>query len=989
MNDFKVPEKMSLDGNPAENWKRWKQRFELFLTAKEFNGKDDGIKIAMLLSAIGPECLERYNNLTWAAGEDKTDFATVMTKLETEFTGLKRGMFSRFQFYTYERPEGQCFDDHLNKLRTLATACEFAEKDNMIRDRIVCSMKAKPVLQRLLRQPDPLTLQQTIDIVRSAEVTQKEAKKMNCDDNSSKSVDSVSGATGRRKKGAGRPNQRHKESNRTEAQKKCSKCGLSHEAGKCPAYGKQCHKCKGKNHFQRFCRASRARVHEVTHDDYEDSEYSEDEFFIDVIDYVIGDIDSNEETDEVWFQVVKVADSKVNFKLDSGANANVIPEKTFVKLKDAHKLPKSALNARLRSYGGALIPHQGRVFLSCRINGKVQTHGFFVTNREVKSPPILGLKSSVTLGLIQKVDVNVDAVIANVSSIDSKEKINKEYGDLFHGLGCFQDPYDITIDDSVSPVIHAQRKVPLALHDRLKNKLDQMEKDGIITSVTEPTDWVSSLVIVEKKNGDLRICLDPKDLNRAIKREHFKIPTYDDVIGKLGGKKVFTVLDLKDAYWQVPLTEKSSLLTTFNTPFGRKRFLRMPFGVCSASEVMQHRAYKTFGDIDGVDVISDDMIIAGNDDHDHDEILLKVFERARERNVKFNWPKLQYKLPEVSYMGNIVGAEGVRPDPKKVAAIVDMPSPTCKPDVKRLIGMLNYLSQYIPNMPAITTPLRKLLKNDVVFEWNHEQQESFDKIKDILSSSPCLRVYDAKKDITIQTDSSLDGIGCCLLQENQPVAYASRPLEDRETRWAPIEREMMAIVFAAEKFHTYIYGNDVLVHSDHKPIPMIMKKPISKASPRIQYMMLRLLRYNLEVVYKQGCKMYISDTISRAINQNPANREKDSATSMYSEMDIRIHSLIDYLPVGEQRLQQIMEATKDDLVLQRVISYASKGWPDYKSDCHLSVRYYWNIRDELHVVNDVLFLGDRIVVPEVMRQEIIENSMKVILVLRSTNHVPE
>ena len=149
-------------------------------------------------------------------------------------------------------------------------------------------------------------------------------------------------------------------------------------------------------------------------------------------------------------------------------------------------------------------------------------------------------------------------------------------------------------------------------------------------------------------------CLDPRDLNKVIRREHFMIPTARDVVSQLGGKKFFTVLDRKDSYWQVPLTPRTSELFTFNTPFGRYSFLRMPFGICSASKVLQKRNYQVFGDVPGVHIIADDMIIAAETEDQHDEILRKVMERAKVNNVKFNKEKIKFKVKEVVYVGNVV-----------------------------------------------------------------------------------------------------------------------------------------------------------------------------------------------------------------------------------------------------------------------------------------------------------------------------------------------
>ena len=178
-----------------------------------------------------------------------------------------------------------------------------------------------------------------------------------------------------------------------------------------------------------------------------------------------------------------------------------------------------------------------------------------------------------------------------------------------------------------------------------------------------PTPWVNSLVIVEKRDGSLLLCLDPGDFNKAIRREHHRIPTAEDVASRLSGKKLFSIVDEKDGFWQLRLDDESSHLCTFNTPYGRYRFKRMPFGISSAPEVFQNKNEAIFGDIDGVEVTLDDIIVAAQDDHEHDEIMRKLLQN--DANVKFNPAKLQYKVSEVKYMGNIVSESGLKPDAEK------------------------------------------------------------------------------------------------------------------------------------------------------------------------------------------------------------------------------------------------------------------------------------------------------------------------------------
>ena len=384
---------------------------------------------------------------------------------------------------------------------------------------------------------------------------------------------------------------------------------------------------------------------------------------------------------------------------------------------------------------------------------------------------------------------------------------------MFQGLGQYSQEYDIELKQDAIPVVQPNRTVPYARREKLKVALDKLEQAGVIASVEKPTDWVNNLVITDKKDGSIRICLDPKPLNAAIKRQRYVIPTPNDVRSRLAGKKIFTVIDMKDAYWHVVLGEKSSnyMYCTFNTPWGRKRFLRMPFGICSASKVLQQRNDQTFGDIDNVYVIADDLIVAGVGHNEHDEAFLKVLDRERDKNVRFSPGKIQYKVSEVMYMGDIISAAGLRTDPAKVEAIVKMQA------LQRLLGMVKYLTQYIPNESDLTAPLRGLLKEGAAFVWQPEHQAALDAVKSALVSAPVLRYYDVSQLCTKQADASQTGLGACVMQGGQAIAYASRTLTSAEANYAQIKKELLAICFACAKFHCYIYGKDTTVLSDYKP----------------------------------------------------------------------------------------------------------------------------------------------------------------------------
>ena len=187
-----------------------------------------------------------------------------------------------------------------------------------------------------------------------------------------------------------------------------------------------------------------------------------------------------------------------------------------------------------------------------------------------------------------------------------------------------------------------------------------MHQHNLLCKRQEPTDWVSALLTVEKPNGQLRVCLDPRPLNKAIKREHFQIPTIDDIVSELNGKRMFAIIDMRDSFWQVKLDDASSKLCTFNTPFGRYSYLHLPFGILSTPAVFQRKNYELFGDIPNIHIVFDDIIIAAVNDPKHDTALRELLERARKFNVRFNRAKVQLKVPSVRYLGHILSAVSVQ-----------------------------------------------------------------------------------------------------------------------------------------------------------------------------------------------------------------------------------------------------------------------------------------------------------------------------------------
>lgn len=369
----------------------------------------------------------------------------------------------------------------------------------------------------------------------------------------------------------------------------------------------------------------------------------------------------------------------------------------------------------------------------------------------------------------------------------------------------------------------------MSLKEKLKATLDEYVKNQIIVPCDEPCEWVSNLVCVEKTSGKLRLCIDPQELNRNLLRDYYEIPTLDEVGFALSGKKYFCVLDIKDGFHHMVLDAESSKLCSFSTPFGTYQYLRAPFGLNCITEMFSKRVNQYFGNIPGVFIYVDDIICSANSIEELHLILEKIMSVARINNIKFNPSKLQYCVKEVKYVGSIFSEGMIKPDPDRIRSIVETKSPRTKKELMSYLGMLNFIRNHIPNLSDMISPLRALLKNDVIFEWKKCHEDVFLKIRSIIASNTILTQFDFQKPIVIQSDCSKDAIGGCLLQDNKPVVFASRCLTETETQYAQIEKEFLAITFLLCKFHNYIYGHqNVLVQTDHQPLICIKEKDLFK-----------------------------------------------------------------------------------------------------------------------------------------------------------------
>ena len=553
--------------------------------------------------------------------------------------------------------------------------------------------------------------------------------------------------------------------------------------------------------------------------------------------------------------------------------------------------------------------------------------------------------------------------------ITSKEMIIREYPDVFQGIGKFPGPdYHIQLDPSVPPKQTPCRPIPIHLKAQFQQEISKMLEAGVLKPVHEATPWINSFVLVESKdklgNLKLRICLDPTNLNKAIVREPYHFRTPEDIAHLLAEACIMTVCDCKKGYWHQKLDEASSYLTTFNTELGRYRYTVMPFGITVAGDVFQRKLDQHFGQIDQVIVIADDIMVVGNQSNhrDHDIALTNLLATARKSNIRLNYDKLAYKKTEVEFFGETYTTDGRKPAQSKVTAIVEMPPPTSKKQVQSFIGMINYLSKFSARLSELAEPIRELCKDKVPFNWGPEHQAAFKLMKREIIRAPVLAYYNPKKETILQTDASIKGLGACLLQDHKPVYFASKALTETQRGYVAIELESLAVAWAMEKFHHFLYASHFILETDQKPLEAILSKSLNQATPRLQRILIRTFPYTFTVRYIPGPTNQLADCLSRLGDQNDAIKlPKLHVNQITRQLQARSDSL--------QQLRMVTQADDELAILKHTIM---QGWPKNIKQVPPEIQPYWTFREELTIEDGLILKGTRIVIPTKQHQAVLK-----------------
>ena len=418
-----------------------------------------------------------------------------------------------------------------------------------------------------------------------------------------------------------------------------------------------------------------------------------------------------------------------------------------------------------------------------------------------------------------------------------------------------------------TPIKQRPRRLPYAYRDEADQQIQEMLANGIITPSVSP--WSSAIVLVRKKKGDLRFCVDYRKLNQITVNDSHPLPLISDLLDSVKDAKYFSLLDLRSGYWQIPVAQEDRAKTAFVTQNGLYEFTRMPFGLKTAPATFQRAMEVILAGLTFEICLCylDDVIVFGKTLTEHNDRLKTVLTRFRDNNLRVKLAKCVFASPQVTYLGHCIIQQGVSPDPTKLTAVAEIPLPSNIKEVRTFLGLTGYYCRFIPNYATVAQPLTKLTSKEYCnnFVWTDECTAAFDKLKQLLCSAPILCYPDFDREFILQTDASDVGLGAVLSQIDKSgnehvVAYASKTLSPREKNYSTTEKEAFAIQFGTQHFRVYLLGRKFTISTDHSALSWLHSV---EPKGRIARWLMDLQEFDFEVKHRAGRVHNNADALSR------------------------------------------------------------------------------------------------------------------------------
>ena len=931
------------------------ERFEFFIEA---NGIDADKKKSVFLSVVGESTFSIIKDLVQPAKISDKKFDEIVDLLKAHLIPQGSIIVHRYKFDKTVRGSQEPIGIYINKLRHLSEQCKFGTNlDERLRDKLVSSLNDDKIVGRLLSEGDGLTFQRACEISLHLEQNKKDTENLL----SGKEVYKIMERNKKQKPFVG-----------YQSTYICYRCnGRNHKSENCFFKEKICNACHKKGHRESACRLKTKNNERKTvkfNKNFQqqavkqvsDINISSDD------EYHIMTIESNRSTSKPIIVDVTLNGVLTHMEVDTGAAVSVITKETWKNIKTDGDTcrTKHTSDVKLTDYSGNKISTLGRV--DVQVQYKSQNHTLPVTVVKDGTCNLIGRDWLRVLRLDWQEIFSV-----NVTNDDNSVMIDwcKKFPEVFNeSLGKYVgSKVHINQLPDCRPVFMRERNLPIAIKDKVRETLDKMVEEDILTPVRS-SEWATPIVPVVKKDQTIRICGDYRNtVNKCTSCDVYALPTLEGMLQQLMPAKLFSKLDLSQAYLQLVLDEESSKMCTLNTPFGLYRMNRLAYGISSSPAIFQRTVESLLKDIPRAVVYIDDILMSGRDSKELNETTEAVLRRLSEVGLVVKKEKCAWNQSSITFLGHTISEKGVSPVPAKLDAIIKMKQPTNPSELKTFLGIVNYYRKFLRDPATVLDPLHQLLKKEVPWQWNNEHETAFKDVKTMLSSWKVLTPFDPQKPLVLTADASPVGIGAVLSHQTddgeKPIGFVSRALNSAERNYSQTEREALAIIFGVLRFQNYLYGHKFTIETDHRPLLGLFGKGYATskiAAGRISRWCVFLNQFEYTMIYKEGTKILHADTLSRfPVSPPPSQSPLPSETI----------NLINTFGCSPVTFKDIAEETKKDKLLMEIMHYIRTSWPNEHS---LELKPFFNRKLELSIQQGCIMWGQRVVIPKSLRRQIID-----------------
>lgn len=933
---------------------------------------------------------KEYEDCTTENERDAMTFTDMVKTLKDRFKIGSNTTLANYKFHKLGQNVGESYDAFIIRVKHEANNCDFScanaectVRDTLIRDQIIVGTMNDEVRRCALKEQ--WDLQNLVNKGRSLESATKGAEII-------KKEESVESFVSRTKPGKySRKSEKKKSSNfqpasrNTDGKQRCLTCSSSTCQGKnkCPAYELTCFDCNKKGHFRgaKACNSRskhwnrRSRRLEETDSESEEN-YSDES-------PSSSDRESTSSDNEVKFtrsrkHITKIrrtrrtkyhqkqqkpryqVDVIIKEKIvpafaDTGADICIMSKKTATDLQ----IPIHKTKMKIKPYGSKKVKCCGEYTGTIMFADHVANTSIYIIDHDVET--LLSGKVSEDLNIIEYNPIPIRQV-GGKNEVHSK--IVEDYPDVFSGLGTLKNhEVKFHIDPDFKPVAQPARPVPFHLRKKFEQEITKMEENGIIEEHHGPAPWISNVVLAPKDDGKMRVTVDMRQANKAIRSTNVPIPRVEEVKAKLSGCKVFSKLDFNSAFHQLKIDEESRYITVFHAGNRLMRYKKLTMGTKPASGELNKALTPLFKDIANVHMIHDDLIISTETEEQHNEVVHQTLKIIQKSGMTLNEDKCFFIQKEIPFWGVRITEDGIKPDPEKVNALHHASRPKSKEELSSFLCMVQSNKDFIDRIAHKTQHLRKLSKKNVQFKWDVKCEREFKDLKESFKEDTLLRHFDPESTTWVAVDAHKYGLSAILLQGEsidaaKPVSMASRATSPVEERYPQLDLEALAIDFALRRYRYYLIGGpQVTIITDHKPLVSIFTN-VRKGSIRIDRIKLRHQDMDYKVEWRKG-KENPADYLSRhaiPFKELPKKIQKES-----KEFEKTVWYL-QYSPYTESiSMEKIIEETNKDETLIKLKKQIQKGF--IPKSCH-ELASFRKVFCQLTISDEGLVLKDeRIVLP--------------------------